>query len=170
MIFSSLIAKFERTGSVLDDLAKKVGPEKSVVTPTNIEKVREFYTSQPSTSLAKASQQLDIKQTSLWKILQKELNMYPYKIQVQQPLNQRDVTRRLEFANKIVEMVESKELDPRKIIFSDEAHFQLNGYVNKQNYRIWGTENPHFAVVRPLHPKKLTVVESHMEKLFVLIF
>ena len=29
------------------------------------------------------------------------------------------------------------------IIFSDEAHFDLSGYVNKQNCRIWGTENPH---------------------------
>ena len=30
-----------------------------------------------------------------------------------------------------------------KIIFSDEAHFDLGGYVNKQNCGIWGTENPH---------------------------
>ena len=31
----------------------------------------------------------------------------------------------------------------KKITFSDEAHFDLVGYVNKQNCRIWGTENPH---------------------------
>ena len=31
----------------------------------------------------------------------------------------------------------------KKIIFSDEARFDLGGYVNKQNCRIWGTENPH---------------------------
>ena len=31
----------------------------------------------------------------------------------------------------------------KKIIFSDEAHSVLGGYVNKQNCRIWGTENPH---------------------------
>ena len=30
----------------------------------------------------------------------------------------------------------------KKIIFSDEAHFDLGGYVDKQNYRIWSTENP----------------------------
>ena len=34
-------------------------------------------------------------------------------------------------------------LAKKKIIFSDEAHFDLGGYVNKQNCRIWGTENPH---------------------------
>ena len=26
-----------------------------------------------------------------------------------------------------------------KIIFSDEAHFDIDGYVNKQNCRIWAT-------------------------------
>ena len=30
-----------------------------------------------------------------------------------------------------------------KIIFSDEAHFDLCGYVNNQTCPIWGTENPH---------------------------
>ena len=30
----------------------------------------------------------------------------------------------------------------KKIIFSDEAHSDLGGYVNKKNCRIWGTENP----------------------------
>lgn len=29
----------------------------------------------------------------------------------------------------------------KKIIFTDET-FQLNGYVYKQNGRVWGTENP----------------------------
>ena len=31
----------------------------------------------------------------------------------------------------------------KKIIFSDEAHFDLGGYINKQNCRVWGKENPH---------------------------
>ena len=31
----------------------------------------------------------------------------------------------------------------KKNIFSDEAHFDLGGYVNKQNCFIWRTENPY---------------------------
>ena len=27
----------------------------------------------------------------------------------------------------------------KKMIFSDEAHFDLDGYVKKENCRIWGT-------------------------------
>ncbi|GFX32676.1 tc3a_0 protein [Trichonephila clavipes] len=45
----------------------------------------------------------------------------------------------------------------KRILFSDEAHFWLNGYVNKQNCRIWSEANPEVYVETPLHPEKLTV-------------
>ncbi|GFV61407.1 uncharacterized protein TNCV_446231 [Trichonephila clavipes] len=45
----------------------------------------------------------------------------------------------------------------KRILFSDEAHFSLNGYVNKQNCRIWSEANPQVYVEPPLHPEKLTV-------------
>ncbi|GFU84995.1 uncharacterized protein TNCV_1552591 [Trichonephila clavipes] len=44
-----------------------------------------------------------------------------------------------------------------RILFSDEAHFWLNGYVKKQNCRIWSEANPQVYVETPLHPEKLTV-------------
>uniref|UniRef100_A0A8D9EM93 Transposase n=1 Tax=Cacopsylla melanoneura TaxID=428564 RepID=A0A8D9EM93_9HEMI len=40
---------------------------------------------------------------------------------------------------------------------SDEAHFHLSGYVNKQNCRFWGTENPRICHEEPLHSLKVTV-------------
>ncbi|GFV54810.1 putative transposable element [Trichonephila clavipes] len=45
----------------------------------------------------------------------------------------------------------------KRILFSDEAHFWFNGYVNKQNCRIWREANPQVYVETPLHPEKLTV-------------
>ncbi|GFU75898.1 hypothetical protein TNCV_1653541 [Trichonephila clavipes] len=45
----------------------------------------------------------------------------------------------------------------KRILFSDEAHFWLNGYINKQNCRIWSEANPQVYVKTPLHPEKLTV-------------
>ncbi|GFY10397.1 transposable element Tc3 transposase [Trichonephila clavipes] len=45
----------------------------------------------------------------------------------------------------------------KRILLSDEAHFWLNGYVNKQNYRICSEANPQVYVETPLHPEKLTV-------------
>ncbi|GFW86940.1 cytochrome P450 4V2 [Trichonephila clavipes] len=45
----------------------------------------------------------------------------------------------------------------KQILLSDEAHFWLNGYVNKQNCRIWSEANPQVYIETPLHPEKLTV-------------
>ncbi|GFV71630.1 hypothetical protein TNCV_3534211 [Trichonephila clavipes] len=45
----------------------------------------------------------------------------------------------------------------KRNLFSDEAHFWLKGYVNKQNCRIWSEANPQVYVETPLHPEKLTV-------------
>ncbi|GFY20090.1 uncharacterized protein TNCV_2147831 [Trichonephila clavipes] len=45
----------------------------------------------------------------------------------------------------------------KRILFSNEAHFWLNGYVNKQNCRIWSEANPQVYVETSLHPEKLTV-------------
>ena len=44
----------------------------------------------------------------------------------------------------------------RKIIMSNEAHFHLGGYVNKQNSRIWGSENPTMIIEKPLYPQRVT--------------
>ncbi|GFU94762.1 hypothetical protein TNCV_1723431 [Trichonephila clavipes] len=43
------------------------------------------------------------------------------------------------------------------VVQNDEAHFWLNGYVKKQNGRIWSEANPQVYVETPLHPEKLTV-------------
>ncbi|GFU72827.1 hypothetical protein TNCV_2782921 [Trichonephila clavipes] len=45
----------------------------------------------------------------------------------------------------------------KQILFSDEAHFWLNGYVNKQNCRICSEANPQVYVETPLHPDTLNV-------------
>ncbi|GFY22402.1 hypothetical protein TNCV_2176631 [Trichonephila clavipes] len=45
----------------------------------------------------------------------------------------------------------------KRILFSDEAHFWLNGYVNKQNCRIWSEASPQVYVETPLHSEELTV-------------
>ncbi|GFV48160.1 hypothetical protein TNCV_3554391 [Trichonephila clavipes] len=46
---------------------------------------------------------------------------------------------------------------PVDMLGNDEAHFWLNGYVNKQNCHIWSEANPQVYVETPLHPEKLTV-------------
>ena len=40
---------------------------------------------------------------------------------------------------------------------SDKAHFHLGGYVDKQNCRIWISENSKMIIEKPLYPQRLTV-------------
>ena len=59
-------------------------------------------------------------------------------------------------------------LAKKKIIFSDEAHFDLGGYVNKENCRIWGTENPHACIETPtIHCLVRILVQSHNWAIFL---
>ncbi|GFV66093.1 transposable element Tc3 transposase [Trichonephila clavipes] len=68
-------------------------------------------------------------------------------------------------ANAVVSMMKNLRL----FYQIDEAHFWLNGYVNKQNCRIWSEVYHQVFVETPLHPEKLTVwcfyglVESFFE-------
>ena len=46
--------------------------------------------------------------------------------------------------------------DCNNIIISDEAHFNVNVFVNKQTYRYWVSENPRLKHQKPLHSPKVT--------------
>ena len=91
----------------------------------------------------------------LW--LNRALGLRPYKIQMCQPLKEEDIVWRRDFANHLVKEFKNGSIGVHKIWFSDETHFQLNGYLKKQNWRRWGTEYPHLSVVSPLHPQKITM-------------
>ena len=62
----------------------------------------------------------------------------------------------MNFTEKLYTKIESKDIDSDKIIFSDEAHFDLGGYVNKQNIRFWASENPFYTESVQAHPIRLT--------------
>jgi hypothetical protein len=64
------------------------------------------------------------------------------------------------FSSFVNWVLENQKVDgnfSKKIIFSDEAHFQLDGHVNTQNCRIWGAENPRVIHEKPLHAQRATV-------------
>ena len=54
-------------------------------------------------------------------------------------------------------LTEDADFGKKNMIFSDEGHFDLGGYVNKQNCRIWGTENPYAYIEKTTHPKRVTI-------------
>ena len=73
-----------------------------------------------------------------------------------QELKPNDHSLRRIFADWALKQLEVDANFGKKIIFSDEAHFWMNGFVNKQNCRIWGESNPQQIQQLSMHLEKLT--------------
>ena len=129
----NLIKKFEISGSVLT--AKRIGTGRSKL---NIAAVSASVDESSSISIRHRAQQLNISRCSVQRILTNDLHLDAYKIQLTQELHPEDHAQRRTFSNWILEHQQIECDFSKKIIFTDEAHFQLGGYVNKQNCRIWG--------------------------------
>jgi hypothetical protein len=54
--------------------------------------------------------------------------------------------------------VHDRLLDPKQTFVTDEANFNLSGYVNSQNNRYWSSENPHALILLPLYVQKLSIL------------
>ena len=70
-------------------------------------------------------------------------------------MNPRDYQQHLSFCQTMLDLFEENE--ELILIMIDEAHFHLNGTVNKQNFRYWASENPRELHQRPLHSPKVTL-------------
>lgn len=123
----------------------------------SIEKVKDHLLIVERPTIRKSAPQLGLTNTTFHRILTKHLKLKAYKIQVGQPLTERHKEQRVFFAKLMLDRFEKQELNFEKIWFSDECHFHLDGYVNRQNYRFWGSEPPHVLVEKPLHSQRVTV-------------
>lgn len=157
LAIEKLIEKFKRTGSVEDDTEARSSKTKTARTPDLVESAKQMVEEEPTISSRRLSQRLNVSQSTAMKILREDLVCFPYKIQVAQQLTDAAVAKRFDFACEVCQQIDDNSIDIKKIIFTDEAHFWLDGYVNRQNFRIWGTEKPELLRTKPLHPKKLTV-------------
>lgn len=152
---AKIIRKFKETGSVADartPLRARLGRSEE-----NIAAVRESVAENPDTSIRHRAQELNLSTTTLHRILTNDLSLHAYKIQLAQELKPDDHLKRRTFVNWLQEQRQVDADFSQKIIFSDEAHFHLGGFVNKQNCRIWAAENPRTIVEKPLYPQKVTV-------------
>ena len=70
-----------------------------------------------------------------WKILQKIIHFYPYKISHVQELHQIDYDKQLTFALIFLARMKVDGDRPWKILWVEEVHFYLNETVNDQNCR-----------------------------------
>ncbi|GFU77967.1 uncharacterized protein TNCV_521671 [Trichonephila clavipes] len=111
----------------------------------------------PMSSVRRTASEAGLKRSSTQKILRKSLHLFPFKIKTHHAVPVRAVQQRDDFANQMLTMIDSEGFDVGCIWFTDEAHFHLNGFVNKQNWRFWGSENPYWCEVKPLYSLRVTV-------------
>ncbi len=98
-----------------------------------------------------------IKRQSVHNILTQELKLFPYEVQIGQKLTPNSMTLRKFFCENMLKKIESDPEFLNNIWFTDERCFNLNGYVNKQNMRIWGSENPNLVLEKSAHSSYVTV-------------
>lgn len=151
------VKKFHDNGTAGDLCKASSGRPSSSVNEENVGRVEEFFSENPTTSTRRASQALGIPRSSLQRIVKSKLKLYPYKVQTFQEITSFDMARRFEFADQMLNKILDHSIDLGKIWFSDEAHFWLSGYVNKQNYRFWGKENPRIFSTTSMKPERITV-------------
>lgn len=145
------VQRFEETGSTFKPQAK--GRPRTSRTDDNIERVMQSVRGDPQMSTRKRSSVLHLSRRSLQRILNLDLKLHPYKLQLTQELKESDFGARLAFANEMLNRFSNFD----NILFSDEAHFHINGFVNRQNCRYWNSENPKLKHQKPLHSPKVTV-------------
>ena len=118
---------------------KRIAPSPSTET---IERVRNIFQRGPSKSIRRASLELQMPSTTVWRVVRIHLHMIPYKLHLLQNLKGTDKSAREGFCTQMQLMLEEDGFDDR-LVFSDEAAFRVTGKVNKHNTLIRGTEHPH---------------------------
>ncbi|CAK1589781.1 unnamed protein product [Parnassius mnemosyne] len=153
-LIRSWVARFRATGSTIN--RPRPGPTPTVATDENVERVMASVIENPRLSLRARSSILGISKSTLQVIMRKKLKLHPYKIQIVQDLLESDFELRKTYAETMLLRFKTATR-MGNIFFSDEAHFHIGGYVNKQNFRYWDIFNPRKLHEEPLHKPKVTV-------------
>ena len=91
-----IITKFERDLTLKK--TKRGGPKNTVVITKNVRKVDEILSKSPNRSVRNIAKRTSLTKSSVWVILRKELEKFPYKIQMEQAQTKENKEKRMEFA------------------------------------------------------------------------
>ena len=149
-----LVNKFDDTGSVENSF--RSGRPTTVRTEENMQIVSETFARNPRISQRRASLELGLSRSSLQRLMQ-DLNLRPYKPRLLHALNEDDPDRRMEFCEWILNSTQEDPTLLDRILWTDEAIFQINGRVNRHNCVYWSDTNPHLIIEQELHVPQVVV-------------
>lgn len=141
------------TGSILK---QKRTRQLSARTEDNAAAVVLHFSDDPHSSQRRAANHLDINRTTIHRIL-RDLKWHPYKLQLVQQLYPADKMARINFAEQELQRINQDPGRLLRIAFSDEAHFHIDGAVNRHNCRYWAPKNPTWVREQGLHSPRTTV-------------
>ena len=98
----------------------------------------------------------DISRRTIQHIL-KKLKWHPYKIHIVQKLYDEDKANRVQFTLGEIALIESDHMHLAMLVWSDEAHFHIDGVVNHHNHSYWSCENSKRVKEECLHSPRVTV-------------
>lgn len=146
---------FRQTGSI--ERKKGSGRLITARTQETIADVNERLLNDPTKSLRRISQEVNLSLNTCHKIARKDLHLTPYRMKTFHELLPPDHARRLTYCQWFTEHLMQDDGLLDLTFFSDESWCHLSGYVNSQTMRYWSAENPHIFRETPLHPVKVGI-------------
>jgi hypothetical protein len=113
------------------------------VTEGNVERIQQSFICSPRKSIPWHSLESAIPKSTVHKALHKKLKLHTYKIQLLHEIKAADKPMRKEFAEHMLETIDSDPNFMHNIMSTNEATFRINGCINRRNYRIWGSKKTH---------------------------
>jgi len=106
------------------------------------QQILDNFEEEPTTSIRKAAQQLNLSTWKVWSVLHSE-KLHPFHYTPVQGLEEGDPVRRTNFCRYILnaDIEDAKFL--RSILWTDESKFSREGITNFHNLHYWSANNPH---------------------------
>lgn len=142
--FERVAERFNRTGSVC---YTKPIRQKPVMNEETEFTVMAAVVETPSSSSRDLSRTLDVSRTTVRRVIKKN-RFHPYHYQMHQDLKNEDFGNRVVFCQWLVNKLQEDGQFLEKVLFTDEATFHKNGFVNRHNFHYYSDVNPH--LIRPL--------------------
>lgn len=109
-------------------------------------------------SIRGLAKKLEMNYTSLWKIVRKDLKLYPYKFQKAQELTNAHKIRRKLLCLKMLDVISGDPDFFKRIIFSDETAVLAVPPANCQNERVLSESQQHHYRATRRHPLRVNAI------------
>lgn len=137
--FANVERKARETGSLCQRIN---GGRIYAVNARNEERILRHIENEPQTSTRRISRQFNIPQSTVHRVIRRNM-LHPYHYQKVQELLPQDLEPRMIFCNFILNQ---NVFFHRSILFTDEACFTRRGITNLHNSHEYSNQNPHITI------------------------